>query len=1467
MAIFNRCTYINKELKIKQQIEKEINIQINTYKANQNRIVSDYRNEQKTFKEYNGRQVLELLQNADDEESSEVLIKLDTKKQVLEISNKGQNCKAFSLGGIQSLMLSDYSPKKRDTNRKTYIGNKGLGFRSIVNWSEQITILTNNLQVDFSYKISQEVYKKYMNNDISKIAFLSLPKVEHKPSSHWTTSIIIKYKDKFLNDIQKQLDDIKDEVLLFVNHLEKLTIEIDNNKKIIERIKENNQIYLNNTMWTIFEYAGDTLLPKEDENEEIEHFDLKIAVKDEFNVDEKYLLYSFFPTEININFPFIIHGTFELDSSRNNININEKNKYILEKLVDFIVETAKKLTQNSINYQALEFLTHNSSNQRLKNLEFYDKIDKKINKLAIFPCLDNTYKTKDEVVFISDDFSDFIEKNNFQNFFSNMLISSKNSFIDLDDYYISDEINLSLIDKVSRKIDNIDARVEFVYLINIFFSNKDYSFEILIDENEEVILKTEEIYTPKFENMNNLVLPSFLEGKIKFLHKIFGQKLLEKFKIKDKKSYRELANKVSDIVNIKEYETATILERIIAETKKINTFEAVKEMTEILYKNFKIKEIQIETKQIPCISKTKEIKNAKDLFLSKSYPSGKLTEFLFEDIFEDNQFLISKDYFDFQENELEEVERFFEWLGVNKYTKFEKVSYSWHDNYDKYLFEITKQPDNYSKLSFEMQKIAYLEQIKDINIEKFIIWCLKDNNIQAELSKNYQVKYIKSGGYVEHYLTGNAPSYILYQLYKTNIFKDYLITNEKLGKLVNNFNIDFENEEFKRHNIKKADIQSLILKLGAVEKFEEMSIERIRQILNALEVKSPDGKQTQTIYKAVRNHQHSLNDKSIKLCAKKNNQLDYYNNNQNKVYYVNTTKLPKRILNNIPIINIPPRLGKVIEFFGIEDVKDIEIKIMQYQENKNLTKQFNDFFMQIRPFILVYRFESLKDIQTKESQLNNLKKSKIFLCDKVVYDMNEVEYTLENNDYIKSKNEEYFIKINNEHFDDIRRTLDFRETFADIIGSIFNIANIKGYDRLISDKVVESEEIIKREHGHEALQEAREYLNIADEFFTFWRTIYKLQGKTFNDKYKVENISNIKQELKLTTSIDTLDYKNINSIDNCKILQKLFEELNISIENFNKEVLYMKIDFTKFHQKNLEDCFYDNNPTFEKVLYQWCLSNNKKSVFIDFKGKYENADKEAKNILSIDYQNVVEQFVRDNFGFSLEDKQTTISFNKIYDEHLLKFEIEELTNSEKSLLYFKDGFQQLNTILQEREKQEKDKQHQAEDKKDYASPKQDNNSSIESRQAPKINKYNGYGSAHNPKEDKQKKEKGNKAEQCVFNKLVEDYGENNVKWISKESDNKHYDIRYKNKTNEWIYVEVKIFSNNMFYITKDEKKLADEEKESYEIFLLELSKDKRCENSCIRKIIKYSELEKLEFIPNKYEVYYTIKAQQNIGTQ
>ena len=1351
-----------------QLIQNEIIKQINVYKSDESRIISDYEKEQETFKEYNGRQVLELLQNADDEKSNEVLIKINTKSQILEISNKGEYCKPFSLDGIKSLMLANFSPKKRDKTRKNYIGNKGLGFRSITNWSEQISIYSNNLKIDFSYNISKEIYKKEIKKTVEKIAFLALPKVEKLKNNDWTTKIVIKYKNKYLDDILKQLKSIKDEWLLFVNNIEKLIIDIDGNQKFIERIKENNQIYLNETLWTVFEYKNDNLLPKEywENQEKMEYFDLKIAVKENLNIDEKYVLYSFFPTEVNIDFPFIIHGTFELDSSRNNINNSKKNEYILDKLVDFITDTAKELTKEKVDYTALEFLAHNSDNTRLEKLGFYEKIDRKINELEIFPCLGNRYRKKDEIIFISDEFSEFIENCDFQDIFPNMLISSKNSFVNLDNYGLSNEINVDLLNEISKKIKDLDVRVEFIYLLDKYFSSKNYMFEVLIDNDGKIITKSEEVYTPITKDFN-FDIPDFV--KIKFINNELYYKLLNKFSINSNEKVRDLQRILKNITNIHSYEPAQVLQKIVTTTNKLinlnNNFEVlIKKMVKVLYENYKNLEEKTkipEQTKVQLLDKNKKLQNAKDLFLSSSYPSGEISELLFKNIFEDNQFLIDKNFFGFSDDELEEVEKFFFCFGVNKYTKFETIE-NMDNKYHYFLFEKGRieKPHNYSQLRYKMNKIAYLDKIKNISIEKFILWILKDLDIETELSKTYEVKYIKAGGYKEHYLTSSAPSYILYQLYSTNIFKDYLITNEKLSKLLNDIDIDFENKIFKKYNIKRADIGSLILKLGAVEKFEDMSIEKIRKILKELEIKSPDGKYTQTIYKAVRNHKEKLNDATIKLYARKNNKLSYYN--QDEVYYANSVKLPKKILSQIPIINIPPRLGNVVEFFGVKDTKNIKITIKRYQINQNLTEKFQSFFYKIESYILLKRFDNLNKDE-KQKTLNILKKSKIILCDKVIYELDGQTNELDNNDYIKNNNE-YYIKINNDKFDNIRKCLDFRETFADIIGSIFNITNIQGYNRLISDDIDETWELIKREYGYEALQEAREYLNIADEFSTFWRIVYKLKNKTFNEKYNLKDIDKIKEELNIITDISQLNYQELSSDISCKVLQNLFEELDINVESFNNETPYLQIDFTRFHQTNLENYFNDNYDAFKKVLYQWCLKNNKQEKFIDLKGMYENADKKVENILFMDYQKIVEKFIKDNFAFSLNDKKIDIDFENIYIENKSKLNIEDLSNLEnknKSLLFFEGGYEQVKEKLQQINE---DKHIIKSDFIDETIPKYNDNTKIENNNLIIKQTKKNYG-VYNIKKEKHQKQKGNKAEQCIYNYLVSQYGKENVEWV------------------------------------------------------------------------------------------------------
>ncbi|WP_133153874.1 hypothetical protein, partial [Vibrio sp. 10N.261.55.A7] len=57
---------------MKAFLQKKINEQIHLYKMTPSRMISDYNQENQQVRDYNGRQLLELIQNADDELSDTV---------------------------------------------------------------------------------------------------------------------------------------------------------------------------------------------------------------------------------------------------------------------------------------------------------------------------------------------------------------------------------------------------------------------------------------------------------------------------------------------------------------------------------------------------------------------------------------------------------------------------------------------------------------------------------------------------------------------------------------------------------------------------------------------------------------------------------------------------------------------------------------------------------------------------------------------------------------------------------------------------------------------------------------------------------------------------------------------------------------------------------------------------------------------------------------------------------------------------------------------------------------------------------------------------------------------------------------------------------------------------------------------------------------------------------------------------
>ena len=638
-----------------------------------------------------------------------------------------------------------------------------------------------------------------------------------------------------------------------------------------------------------------------------------------------------------------------------------------------------------------------------------------------------------------------------------------------------------------------------------------------------------------------------------------------------------------------------------------------------------------------------------------------------------------------------------------------------------------------------------------------------------------------------------------------------------------------------------------------------MSIKAVKNILKKLPEKSSDGKQTQTIYKECIEHykknKKQLNDNTILLFAKKDNERTFYN--QNEIYYNGNLKLPKSITNTKAILNFPRRQSTkdVVEFFGIKDLKSVNI-ITQKDEKSKSDNSFQDFFKTIIPFILVYRFETSTTEASRKKDTASLKNININLCSKVEYKVNDEIMELENNDYI-NENKNYFIKVySDKDFNNLRKNLNFREVFADIIGTIFDINDMDKFSRLISDNIDETEEIIKRNIGIESISVAREYLGVSDEIYSFWSVIYALKSKEYLYSSEKDTLQKIKNELNITTDINKIDYKDLKKNDSCKNIQNLFNELEITIINFNNKDPYYKIDFTKFHNYNLQNCFHSHFNDFKQSLYMYCQDNNQQKEFLNLKGYYEHNNLTVNNNeLNIDYDKKVIEFVKNKFDFLLERKiQEKIDFETIYNESKQKIDFEKIENSNeyRSLLYFSDKIYEIKEYInKEDNKKEKSELKNTEAK--FIKPIVSVNllEPKEKKEKQNVSK-NPY--KHSQNQNKSNKQAGDNAEQDVFNSLINEYGKENVEWVSNDDDKLKYDLRYK-KNDVWKYVEVKTYSNEKFYLSKSEKEFAEKHIDNYEIFLV---------GNEIYKIVNI-DFTKLSMVASEYEVSYEIKPKKETG--
>lgn len=1439
---------------------------LSLYKKDVKLLLEHYNNEVETSKSYHGRQLLELIQNADDQHASDILIILDEDNGTISVSNNGGI--PFSKKGYDSLFYAHLSPKQGEE----YIGHKGLGLRSILMWGEEFKIISNDIELTFSQKIARkqmaqmlsmdanfkknysEESRSYKIKDICPLPVFSCPQVDATPSVHYakeyTTTIHATFKKDIgiLENIKSQISELNSEILLFLPHIKAIRFQgVDKediicetkslkSKTISEDITLTN-IKIDGTRWQIYEKAGKLKSVKD------KKYQVKLAISDgEFR--ESYL-YCFFPTRVTLNTPYILHATFELKPDRNDINEGDANEEVAKHLAQLIIGVAKYLTslKRKADWLPLKMLLVGLSNNiSLSKIKFNNWINEALSNEAIYPCLDKTYRKMSKVTYVSDEFSKLIQDIGNEDVFPNMLLPNT---INLWNYISKSNITpVTNIEKLTSKVNldncSISKRAELIFHLVTHFRNS--NFNLLLDSDSRKISKDTTLFSPIDKD---IYIPSFC--KIRIINRELYNELRRRFNITGANPARELARILSRF-NFKAYEPAPLVAKIIDECnrqtirKKSDVY--IKETVLALYKNFCNNIITEETNNTGLLLPTQSggFEKARNLFLSKEYPTGQLAYDIFGHLHSENDYIVPYTYFEVDKNEdIEHFEKFLNWLGVNSFVKY-KIIKSYNDTIRQYF---AKYNDTYISNStiynntqdINIQTIENIDKILDnLSIEQILLWIHTDKILKTSLSREHNDKIIYT------YYSSSHPWKTKNSLIKVTFinhgfdFSSFVL--EESFQWANNSTIDYASPILIKHSINRRLLQEYLSLLGAKENIEDLSTTNIINILTSMTTNPyfKNGRKSQITYERILN---ILKDRAdVKYLMK--DKYDVFASIGKEIiicsntdcYFSEKIDLPNQLRPLYPIFNYPRRAGgaKAIEIFRINDLSDIEIEITSALTSKH-NDAFKEKFNRFKPALLSVRLNSIRSEDSfRKNDKDVLEQLDIRLCSDIGFKAKQEEGILDDYSYILSDGV-YYIKVCDTTFELPKDQDRFNGCVASILSSAFRITEEAPFEIILSKRAEDAEEWVSNKYGADILTEAYRRFDRLDSKLEFCKSIKTLLHIPFTNEDLLSEIVIDNNSYDISNILS--DYDNLNDERNLVDLRSLFTELHIDIRDFNV-VSQREINLSRHHKKNLQLLFNRNEIFFKASLWKVLSEQDTraKMSFLDiihnYTHRHEFIDIDAY-CFDVEYDDIWREYVSQYIV--LDSSNNAIQWREIEAIHSdnlktitsLGYDTDDLDTSEDSLLYFPiDNLEQyfVKVVYEKNDNTVREKNEVAEED---SLPLNIIDSKYESVSHSEGRAYTTSDKAFKYKTSKSKKDKkiGESAEKRVYKELQSLYGEDNVIWKSKEDDGAHYDIRYMPSPNVCKYVEVKSFLRGSFDISKDEIAFGREHAEDYEIWLVD----------------------------------------------
>ncbi len=854
-------------------------------------LTSSFNREKSLARNYHGRELLELIQNADDSGidysgPNKLLIKLT--EFGLFVANTGV---PFSPEGINSLMISDNSPKQ--LLRTRCIGYKGLGFRSVLGWASSIIILSGKLSIGFNEKSAAQWLKDLRKENLevdakvrkfetsgikNPIATLSIPYLfssgnmtDDRPlnliyaeakriiESGYDTIVCLSFREpeKTKEQIQKQINSLENEILLFLQYLEKIELESPKRNECWRVKRTENEIAVNHgennsKHWRIFRREGEVpkeyLRPEQILNDK---YEIKLAIPTE--VVEVNKLFVFFPTEVRFPFPIVAHATFEVGDNRQHLIESDVNHFITKELADLMAESAEQIKDIDNPWYALSTVSPRGDiDSVLEKFDFLRVLEERIKKYALLPIRDKKFETAEKAKRIKGDFDALLSAN----IFYDLCIYNKENAIDqqlnrLKVGYITYDDLQERLNKIANEL-SLELRCNIIYSLIQNNLIEGIPPELLIDEDSKKISTKSSIFLPAEKKVFSL--PPWVSQKM--LNSELASVLRNKFEIS---RIRDLALKLEPF-NVQEYNMNALVSSIIAETNRRCKSNPEKElvlrqqMVQAIWDIYSSSEEKVKLREEITIivpARNGSFESAKNLYLGKEYKNGKILEYLYAHI-DLGLFVGSPINLGFTEDFDKDIEEFLYWLGVNRVPKYTNMD-SPNDDFLNYVISSLGYPakfgditiasvEEFNNCTMSLRNVLYVDRLQDIlstaDPHAIICWIATNPDIEfwrmnGDKSANFEIRrpYQQRE---RQLLNQSIPAYPLWLLKTVKWFptssgeraspdKCSLARGAKdLAPIIGFPAVDMEHPLIKELNLDLAAIKSALIKIGVITNLGEL---------------------------------------------------------------------------------------------------------------------------------------------------------------------------------------------------------------------------------------------------------------------------------------------------------------------------------------------------------------------------------------------------------------------------------------------------------------------------------------------------------------------------------------------------------------------------------------------------------------------------------------------------------------------